>query len=316
MTVKPRHGAAAPDVAGVPQEVVAAGRRARGSKIDRAAYEIVRTIDRLEAWVARALRRGRRSRSTSRRSAIDPMQAPLCGIALAVAPNEACYVPLAHRKGGNGERRCRGPVRRRSASGPDLGDSRARRTQATAGGPRRPQDRAEPEVRIAGVRGARHRDAGARGHHADVLRARRRPLRPFARCARAALLQSRRGRLQRRDRQRQVEGHLRQRRDRQGRALRRRGCRHLAAAVGGAEGPHGRRARDRRLRDAGASAAARCWRAWSAAASRSTGRCCRASRASSRSAAPRWKPKCASLPAIRVSIQARPSSSATSCSAR
>ena len=34
------------------------------------------------------------------------MQAPLCGIALAVAPNEACYVPLAHRKGGNGDGGC------------------------------------------------------------------------------------------------------------------------------------------------------------------------------------------------------------------
>ena len=33
---------------------------------------------------------------------IDPMQSPLCGIALAVGPNEACYIPLAHRKGGNG----------------------------------------------------------------------------------------------------------------------------------------------------------------------------------------------------------------------
>ena len=31
------------------------------------------------------------------------MQAPLCGLALAVAPNEACYVPLAHRKAGNGD---------------------------------------------------------------------------------------------------------------------------------------------------------------------------------------------------------------------
>jgi DNA polymerase-1 len=33
---------------------------------------------------------------------IDPMQAGLCGIALALAPNEAAYVPLAHRKGGEG----------------------------------------------------------------------------------------------------------------------------------------------------------------------------------------------------------------------
>src|SRR5580704_8392546 len=32
----------------------------------------------------------------------DPMRAELCGISLAVAPNEACYVPLSHRQGGEG----------------------------------------------------------------------------------------------------------------------------------------------------------------------------------------------------------------------
>ena len=31
------------------------------------------------------------------------MQAELCGFALAVAPNEACYVPLGHRQGGEGD---------------------------------------------------------------------------------------------------------------------------------------------------------------------------------------------------------------------
>ena len=30
------------------------------------------------------------------------MQAELCGFSLAVAPNEACYVPLSHRQGGEG----------------------------------------------------------------------------------------------------------------------------------------------------------------------------------------------------------------------
>ena len=35
-------------------------------------------------------------------SSIDPMQATLCGFSLALAPNEACYVPLAHRQGGDG----------------------------------------------------------------------------------------------------------------------------------------------------------------------------------------------------------------------
>jgi len=32
----------------------------------------------------------------------DPMQAELCGFSLAVAPNEACYVPLSHRQGAEG----------------------------------------------------------------------------------------------------------------------------------------------------------------------------------------------------------------------
>ena len=31
------------------------------------------------------------------------MQASLCGFSLAVAPNEACYVPIAHKKDGGGD---------------------------------------------------------------------------------------------------------------------------------------------------------------------------------------------------------------------
>jgi DNA polymerase-1 len=30
------------------------------------------------------------------------MQADICGVALALAPNDACYVPLAHRQSGDG----------------------------------------------------------------------------------------------------------------------------------------------------------------------------------------------------------------------
>jgi DNA polymerase-1 len=33
-------------------------------------------------------------------TSLDPMTAGLCGFSLAVAPNEACYVPLGHREGG------------------------------------------------------------------------------------------------------------------------------------------------------------------------------------------------------------------------
>src|SRR5215468_3034165 len=72
---------------------------ARDSKFDRKAYETVRTADRLKAWVARARDAGVLAIGTMA-SSEDPMQAELCGIALAVAPNAACYVPLSHRQGG------------------------------------------------------------------------------------------------------------------------------------------------------------------------------------------------------------------------
>ena len=58
-----------------------------------------------------------------------------------------------------------------------------------------------------------------------------------------------------------------------------------------------------------------CWRAWSGAAFPSTARCCRACPANSRRNRARSRTKSSSSPASR-SIPARPSSSATSCSAR
>ncbi len=104
-------------------------------------------------------------------TSLDPMQAELCGFSLAVGANEACYVPLIHRQGGDGTGLFPGEVV------PDqmTVGGRARRAQAAARGPRRPQGRAEPEVRLAGAGAPRHRDRVLRRHHADVLRARRRP---------------------------------------------------------------------------------------------------------------------------------------------
>jgi len=103
MAVKPRPGAGEPAVAATPQERAAARlEAARTSKIERPRYEIIRDTDRLEAWVARAYDEGVVAINIETIGE-DPMQAPLCGIALAVAPNEACYIPLAHRKGGDGD---------------------------------------------------------------------------------------------------------------------------------------------------------------------------------------------------------------------
>ena len=72
---------------------------ARGAKIDRSKYETVRTLARLGEWIARAHELGVVAVDTETTS-LDAMQAHLCGFSLAVAPNEACYVPIGHRDGG------------------------------------------------------------------------------------------------------------------------------------------------------------------------------------------------------------------------
>ena len=85
-----------------PQALAAArAESARSIKVDRSRYETVRTLDRLNAWIARAQDIGMVAIDTETTS-LDPMQATLCGFSLALAPNEACYVPLAHRQGGDG----------------------------------------------------------------------------------------------------------------------------------------------------------------------------------------------------------------------
>ncbi len=74
---------------------------AHSQKFDRSKYETVRTLDRLKAWIERARDLGIVAIDTET-SSLDPMQAALCGFSLALAPNEACYVPLSHRQGGDG----------------------------------------------------------------------------------------------------------------------------------------------------------------------------------------------------------------------
>jgi DNA polymerase I len=74
---------------------------AQTQKFDRAKYETVRGVDRLKSWTARAYDQGFVAVDVATTSP-DPMQAALCGVALALSPNEACYVPLGHRQGGDG----------------------------------------------------------------------------------------------------------------------------------------------------------------------------------------------------------------------
>ncbi|MGJ5140512.1 DNA polymerase I [Bradyrhizobium oligotrophicum] len=74
---------------------------AKSARIDRDKYQTVRSLPELNAWLARVHDLGRVTIDV-KASSIDPMQASLCGLSLALAPNEACYIPLAHRQAGDG----------------------------------------------------------------------------------------------------------------------------------------------------------------------------------------------------------------------
>jgi len=66
--------------------------------INHDAYVTVTTQAELDKWVARARDKGIVCVDTETTS-LDPMTAGLCGVSLAVAPGEACYIPCGHRKG-------------------------------------------------------------------------------------------------------------------------------------------------------------------------------------------------------------------------
>jgi DNA polymerase-1 len=66
--------------------------------INHDAYVTVTTPKELDAWIVRAIAAGIVCVDTETTS-LDPMTANLCGVSLAVAPGEACYIPCGHRKG-------------------------------------------------------------------------------------------------------------------------------------------------------------------------------------------------------------------------
>jgi DNA polymerase-1 len=66
--------------------------------IDYDGYSTVTSMERLAHWIARAKETSRVCVDTETTS-LDAMQAGLCGVSLAVAPGEACYIPCGHRSG-------------------------------------------------------------------------------------------------------------------------------------------------------------------------------------------------------------------------
>src|SRR5690606_26522400 len=107
-STRPSNGAAAParkadgkDIApggaGTPAAVVAyADEASLTPAIDRSKYQTVTTLARLEHWIEEARNVGRFGFDTETTSR-DPMEADLVGFSMAIAPGEACYVPLDHK---------------------------------------------------------------------------------------------------------------------------------------------------------------------------------------------------------------------------
>ncbi len=64
-------------------------------------YETVMTAKQLDNWIARVREAGYVAVDTET-SALDAMQADLCGVSMSVTPGEACYIPLGHLSGDEG----------------------------------------------------------------------------------------------------------------------------------------------------------------------------------------------------------------------
>jgi len=91
----PRHDEPAPQtIAEIPPEDTALRK-----PINPDDYVAVTDEKALDAWVARAFAAGTVCVDTETNSSTDPQQALLCGVALAVAPGQACYIPCGHRRG-------------------------------------------------------------------------------------------------------------------------------------------------------------------------------------------------------------------------
>jgi DNA polymerase-1 len=85
-----------------PQALAAArAEEARKTPVNRGKYQTIRRLDQLRDWIARLHETGHFA-IEAKANSIDPMQAEICGIALALQPNDACYIPLSHKQSGDG----------------------------------------------------------------------------------------------------------------------------------------------------------------------------------------------------------------------
>ena len=94
---EPQAGKAAP-AAGPAAELRRVQDWLRPIPFNRAGYTQVTDLQTLEDWIAAATEQGFVAFDTETTD-LDAVAARLCGVALALEPNRACYIPLAHRAG-------------------------------------------------------------------------------------------------------------------------------------------------------------------------------------------------------------------------
>ncbi|HWK67811.1 MAG TPA: DNA polymerase I [Rhizobiaceae bacterium] len=68
------------------------------AKFNTSAYDCIRDLPTLQAWVAEARETGLFA-FDAQTTSLDPMHAELCGLSIAVRPGRAAYLPLAHKNG-------------------------------------------------------------------------------------------------------------------------------------------------------------------------------------------------------------------------
>ena len=90
-------GGDAGDAPGPARLAAERAKRISAMKIDRGAYETVTTLERLNEWLGRVRAQGWFAFDTETTS-LTAMKAELVGVSMALAPGDACYVPMAHRK--------------------------------------------------------------------------------------------------------------------------------------------------------------------------------------------------------------------------
>ena len=241
----PERGA---DNGGGPAKAPAPAERAPGT-----GYATVQSAAALEDWVARATAAGRVAVDTETDS-LDSLRARLVGVSLAVAPGEACYIPLGHTAAGaDGE-----TLDFDAGTAPEQIplEQALEILRPAAGRPGGAEDRSEPEVRSGGAAPLRRRSHADRRHHAAVLRAGGRPARPWHGRAVEAAPRPHADPLQGGLRRRQVADHLRPGAAGARHRLRRRGRRRHPAPARAVQAAARGRAGDPRLRDPGAAAGA------------------------------------------------------------